>query len=113
MVMIYPMEPNADILFKALSDLTRRAIFERLVREGEQNVRSLTDSANVSQPMVSKHLAILKQAGLVRDRADGRSVCYSAVPQNLTPLVDWMTHYGAFWNDRLDALESLLNRMDQ
>lgn len=61
------MKVTADVLFKALGDPTRRAIFERLVRDGEQNVRSLTDFANVSQPMVSKHLAILKLAGLVRD----------------------------------------------
>lgn len=107
------MKVTADVLFKALGDPTRRAIFERLVRDGEQNVRSLTDFANVSQPMVSKHLAVLKLAGLVRDRPDGRSVCYSADPKSLTPLVDWMAHYGAFWNDRFDRLETLLKRMDQ
>ena len=59
--------PNAnDILFRTLADPTRRAIFERLCREGETTVGALTARAGVSQPAVSKHLGVLKQAGLVR-----------------------------------------------
>ena len=102
-----------DTLFTALADPTRRAIFERLARHGEHTVRALTDRAGVSQPAVSKHLGVLKQAGLVQDRRDGRRTHYSARPQGLAPLVDWMGLYGAFWRDRFDRLESLLNRMDQ
>jgi DNA-binding transcriptional ArsR family regulator len=101
-----------DELLKTLADPTRRAIFERLVREGEQTVRALTDRAGVSQPAVSKHLAVLKLAGLVRDRPQGRSVHYSAEPKGLAPLLDWMRVYGAFWRDRFDRLETLLERMD-
>ncbi|WP_341317956.1 metalloregulator ArsR/SmtB family transcription factor [Paraburkholderia sp. IMGN_8] len=107
------MQTDPDNLFKALADPTRRAIFERLARDGEQSVRALTDVAGVSQPMVSKHLGILKLAGLVRDRPQGRSVYYSADPQSLAPLIDWMSLYAAFWRDRFDRLETLLNRMDQ
>ncbi|TMG81718.1 MAG: helix-turn-helix transcriptional regulator [Betaproteobacteria bacterium] len=107
------MHARPDDLFRTLSDPTRRAIFERLVRDGEQNVRALTDRAGVSQPAVSKHLAVLKLAGLVRERPEGRSVHYSAEPQGLTPLIDWMSLYGAFWRDHFDRLENLLNRMDQ
>jgi len=99
-------------LFKTLADPTRRAIFERLVRDGEQTVRALTDRAGVSQPAVSKHLGVLKLAGLVRDRPEGRSVHYRAEPQGLAPLIDWMSVYGAFWRDRVDRLDTLLNRMD-
>jgi DNA-binding transcriptional ArsR family regulator len=87
--------------------------FERLVRDGEQTVRVLTGHSGVSQPAVSKHLAVLKLAGLVRDRHEGRQTHYSAEPQGLTPLIDWMSLYGAFWRDRFDRLETLLNRMDQ
>ena len=101
-----------DDLFRALADPTRRAIYERLVRDGEQTVRALTDFAGVSQPAVSKHLALLKVAGLVRDRPTGRLVHYSADPQGLAPLVDWMSQYGAFWQNRFDRLEELLERMD-
>ena len=106
-----PAAPNA--LFKTLADPTRRAIFERLSRDGEQTVRVLTGHSGVSQPAVSKHLAMLKLAGLVNDRRAGRETHYSAKPQGLTPLIDWMNLYGAFWRDRFDDLEALLKRMDQ
>ncbi|HEV2109833.1 MAG TPA: metalloregulator ArsR/SmtB family transcription factor [Gammaproteobacteria bacterium] len=101
------------VLFKALGDPTRRAIFEQLSRDGELNVRVLTDHAGVSQPAVSKHLGVLKHAGLVRHRREGRETYYTAQPKALGPLVDWMGHYGAFWEERFDRLENLLKRMDQ
>jgi DNA-binding transcriptional ArsR family regulator len=107
------MQAVADNVFKALADPTRRALFERLAREGEQTVHALTDHAGVSQPAVSKHLGILKHAKLVRYRREGRETHYSAQPQALTPLADWMNIYGAFWRDRFDRLEDLLKRMDQ
>ena len=82
--------PNAhDMLFRTLADPTRRAIFERLCREGEQTVGALTAQAGVSQPAVSKHLGLLKQAGLVRDRHEGRQTHYSAQLGALAPLIDW------------------------
>lgn len=102
-----------DTLFKTLADPTRRALFERLCREGEQTVGALTAQAGVSQPVVSRHLGVLKQAGLVRDRRAGRQTHYSAQLGALGPLVDWTTEMGAFWENRLDHLEDLLQRMDQ
>jgi DNA-binding transcriptional ArsR family regulator len=111
--MIPRVQAVMDDLFKTLADPTRRAIFERLIRDGEQTVRALTDRAGVSQPAVSKHLGVLKLAGLVHDRPEGRCVHYSASPQGLAPLIDWMNFYGAFWRDRFDRLETLLNGMDQ
>jgi DNA-binding transcriptional ArsR family regulator len=107
------MEATTDALFKALGDPTRRAIFQRLSREGEQTVHALTDFAGVSQPAVSKHLGALKLAGLVRDRRQGRETHYSAEPKGLVPLVEWMDFYAAFWRDRFERLEDLLKRMDQ
>ena len=107
------MPNTADNVFKALADPTRRAIFERLTRDGDQTVRALTEGAGVSQPMVSKHLSTLKRAKLVRNRRQGRETHYSAKPQALAPLLDWMSLYAGFWHARLDSLESLLNRMDQ
>ena len=107
------MRGAADALFKTLADPTRRAIFEGLIRDGEQTVRVLTDRAGISQPAVSKHLGVLKLARLVRDRRDGRQTHYSADPQGLKPLIDWMGLYGAFRRDRFDRLDDLLDRMDQ
>ena len=107
------MQTVPDDLFRALADPTRRAIYERLVHDGELTVRVLTSHAGVSQPAVSKHLGVLKLAGLVRDRPEGRQTHYSANPAALKPLFDWMGVYGAFWRDRFDALENLLARMDQ
>ncbi len=102
-----------DVLFKTLSDPTRRAIFERLCRDGEQTVGALTARSGVSQPAVSKHLGILKQAKLVRDRQDGRQIHYSAQLGALAPLIDWTSRMTGFWQSRFDQLEDLLKRMDQ
>jgi DNA-binding transcriptional ArsR family regulator len=102
-----------DLLFRTLADPTRRALFERLCRDGEQTVGALTAQAGVSQPAVSKHLAVLKQAGLVRDRHQGRQTHYSAQLSALAPLIDWTNQLAGFWEGRFDALEDLLRRMDQ
>ena len=103
----------SDALFKALADPTRRALFERLCREGELTVGGLTGGAGVSQPVVSRHLGVLKQAGLVRDRHAGRQTHYTADLSALAPLRDWTAQMAGFWDRRLDALDSLLTRMDQ
>lgn len=102
-----------DLLFRTLGDPTRRAIFERLCRQGEQTVGAITVGAGVSQPAVSKHLGVLLQAGLVSGRRQGRETLYTAKPSALAPLVDWTQQMAGFWNARLDDLEDLLRRMDQ
>jgi len=107
------MPTTHDALFRTLADPTRRALFERLCREGEQTVGSLTAQSGVSQPAVSKHLGVLKRAGLVRDRPEGRQTHYSAQLDALTPLVDWTSEMKGFWQARFDQLEDLLKRMDQ
>lgn len=107
------MPHNHDTLFKTLADPTRRAIFERLCRDGEQTVGALTAQARISQPAVSKHLGVLKHAGLVRDRHEGRQTHYSAQLGALAPLIDWTSQMAAFWQRKFDDLEDLLKRMDQ
>ena len=108
-----PSEVAPETLFKILGDPTRRAIFERLAREGELTVHALTAPSGVSQPAVSKHLAMLKAGGLVMDRRQGRETHYRANPRALAPLVGWIGQMSAFWEERFDALEDLLKRMDQ
>ncbi|MGH8173418.1 MAG: ArsR/SmtB family transcription factor, partial [Rhodanobacteraceae bacterium] len=109
----FAMPNTQDILFRTLADPTRRVLFERLCREGEQTVGALTSRAGISQPAVSKHLGVLKKAGLVRDRHAGRQTHYSAQLGALAPLMDWTREMAGFWQSRFDQLEDLLKRMDQ
>src|SRR5580700_3863259 len=107
------MQTITDEIFKALADPTRRALFERLARDGEQTVHALTDRSGVSQPAVSKHLGVLRRAKLVRDRREGRQTHYTAQLNALAPLIDWTSRMTGFWQGRFDQLEDLLKRMDQ
>ncbi|HEY0061492.1 MAG TPA: metalloregulator ArsR/SmtB family transcription factor [Telluria sp.] len=107
------MQPSRDLLFRALADPTRRFLFEQLCSGGEQTVGTLTAHTEVSQPAVSKHLAVLKEAGLVVDRHAGRQTHYSARRDALAPLADWTTQMTRFWESRFDDLDDLLKRMDQ
>ena len=107
------MDAASDMIFRTLADPTRRGLFERLCREGEQTVGALTAQAGVSQPAVSKHLGVLKEAGLVRDRHAGRQTHYSAQLGALAPLIDWTSRMAGYWENRFDDLEDLLKRMDQ
>ena len=101
-----------DRIFHALADPSRRAIFESLTR-GEAAVKDLTERFDISQPAVSQHLSTLKDAGLVNGRRDGRHVYYRVEPRGIVPLINWITHYRAFWTERVDRLERLLEKMDR
>jgi DNA-binding transcriptional ArsR family regulator len=102
-----------ETLFATLADPTRRAIFERLCRDGLTTVGALTEGAGVSQPVVSRHLSVLRQAGLVTGHPEGRQTRYAADPSKLAPLADWTRSMTDFWEARMDALSGLLDRMDQ
>jgi DNA-binding transcriptional ArsR family regulator len=103
-----------DRIFKALADPSRRAIFESLARgSGEAAVKDLTARFDISQPAISQHLAALKEAGLVSYRRQGRCAYYRVEPRGMKPLIDWIAHYRAFWTERVDRLEKLLERMDK
>src|SRR5687767_3306570 len=104
---------SINAVMRALSDPTRRAVFERVVGSDEITVVELTRGSGVTQGAISQHLKALKQAGLVAERPEGRNVFYRAEPKGLEPLVDWMDHYAAFWRDRFDNLKSLLKEIDQ
>lgn len=101
-----------NMIFQALADPSRLAIFESLTR-GEAAVKGLTARFDISQPAVSQHLAVLKEAGLVNGRRDGRCVYYRVVPRGMKPLIDWIAHYRAFWMEHVDRLERLLEEMDE
>ena len=99
-------------VMKTLSDPTRRAVFERIAREGEVAATGLVRGSRVSQPAVSQHLRALREAGLVTERRDGRQIHYRIAPQGLAPLLDWLGHYQAFWRERFDNLEKLLKETE-
>ena len=101
-----------DRVFYALADPSRRAIFKSLTK-GEMAVNELTAKFDISQPAVSQHLAALKEAGLVNARREGRNVYYRVQPRGMTPLINWITHHRAFWTERIDRLEQLLENMDE
>ena len=88
-------------------------MFERLCRQGELTVTELTEQTGISQPGVSKHLGVLKAAGLIRARHEGRQTHYSPKLDGLSPLMDWTSQMVGFWQSRFDRLEDLLQRMDQ
>jgi DNA-binding transcriptional ArsR family regulator len=97
---------------RALADPTRRAVFERIASGDEITVFELTRGSGVTQGAISQHLKLLKQAGLVAERPEGRNVFYRAEPAGLGPLVDWMSHYGVFWRERFANLRTLLKEID-
>ena len=99
-------------LFRALADPTRRAVFERLAAE-ELSVSDLTARFSVSQPAISQHLALLRDAGLVEERREGRRSFYRAKADGLAPLASWLDRYRAFWPARVERLKDVLTRMDQ
>jgi DNA-binding transcriptional ArsR family regulator len=97
-------------IFRALADPTRRAVFERLCK-AEMSVSELTSGFDVSQPAISQHLAVLKGAGLVAERREGRNVHYRSNPAALAPLADWVHHYRIFWPAKLEKLKRVLKEM--
>ena len=103
---------TVDAVMRTLADPTRRAVFERIVKSEEITVAELTRGSGVTQSAVSQHLRSLKRAGLIADRPEGRNVHYRADPKGLTPLVDWMSHYGVFWRERVANLRTLLKEID-
>jgi len=95
--------------FEAIAEPNRRRILD-LLRAGERPAGDVVGALAISQPGVSKHLRLLREAGLVRVRADGQRRLYSLDPASLAPLEVWLAPYRAFWRGRLDALEDHLDK---
>jgi DNA-binding transcriptional ArsR family regulator len=99
----------ALVALQALADPQRFAIFG-LLRDGERSVGDLVDHLHLTQPAVSKHLRILKEAGLVHARADAQRRLYRIRPEPLAELDDWLAAYRQLWATRLDRLEDHLDQ---
>ena len=103
---------NEAEIFKVLADPTRRAILERLSGD-ELTATDLREGFAISQPAMSQHIAVLRGAGLISERREGRYVNYRVEPQGMAPLHEWLARYRAFWPSRIDGLKDLLKEMDQ
>jgi DNA-binding transcriptional ArsR family regulator len=90
--------------YAALAEPHRRRILD-LLRTGEQPVAHLVTHLGLSQPGVSKHLKVLREAGLVVVRPEGKQRMYALQPEPLVEVVQWLEPYRMFWSSRLDALE--------
>ena len=98
--------------FAALAEPNRRALLEAMI-DGAQPVNQLVELVGVSQPVVSKHLRILRESGLVSVQRNGQQRLYSINPEPLRELDQWLQPYRQFWANRLDALETHLNNLPE
>lgn len=98
--------------FAALSDETRFAIVERLLRAGPSTAGELGDVAPISAPAISRHLKVLREAGVIRQRVDGTKRIYSADPAAIRAISEWTISHRAFWEGSLDRLEQVLKGME-
>jgi DNA-binding transcriptional ArsR family regulator len=98
-------------VFTAIACDTRRVLLDALFH-GEASVNELTERLDVSQPAVSQHLAVLKAAGLVAERAEGRFRYYRLRAKPLAEVARWAEQYRSMWEERLDVLGAVLDDMD-
>jgi DNA-binding transcriptional ArsR family regulator len=96
-------------IIEVIADPTRRHILDEL-RQGEQPVQALVERLGMSQPAVSKHLRVLREAGLVTVRADGQRRLYRVRAEALIELNNWLEPYRQLWRDSLDKLEKRLSQ---
>jgi len=96
-------------VFEALADPTRRRLLE-LLAGGERSAGELAEEFAISRPGVSRHLRVLREAGLVRARGDGQRRLYSVDVGPLAEVEDWLDRWRGFWAQRLDALDTELRR---
>jgi DNA-binding transcriptional ArsR family regulator len=103
---------HLSVTFAALSDPTRRAIIDKLSR-GPKPVHALNERIKLSQQAVSKHLAYLVRARIIKKRKVGRESVCELLPDAIKRISDWVQHYRSFWEESLDKLESVLEEMKE
>jgi DNA-binding transcriptional ArsR family regulator len=99
-----------SVAFDVVAEPTRRRILD-LLREGDRPVGELVNALGLSQPGVSKHLRVLRDAGLVRVRRQAQQRWYQLDAAPLAEIDEWLAPYRRFWSERLDALERHLDAM--
>jgi DNA-binding transcriptional ArsR family regulator len=94
-------------VFSAIGEPKRRALIEKLIVE-EMSVNELVNAMQWRQPMVSKHLAVLKDVGIVTERRLGRSRIYQVRPEKLRPIQEWIHQFEKYWGGTMDQLDVYL-----
>jgi DNA-binding transcriptional ArsR family regulator len=102
--------PTTYDLFSAVSEPKRRQLLEVLADQ-ELSVSKLVERLGWSQPAVSKHLGVLKQVGLVRERREGRHRYYRVNLQQLKPIHDWVTGFEQYWSESFERLDEVLDEI--
>ncbi|MCB1338460.1 MAG: winged helix-turn-helix transcriptional regulator [Maritimibacter sp.] len=98
--------------FAALGDPTRLAIVERLLARGALSAGELQNVADVSAPAISRHLKVLREAGILTREIDGQRRIYSVAPAQVRAIHDWTISHKAFWTGALDRLADALGERD-
>jgi DNA-binding transcriptional ArsR family regulator len=98
--------------FNAVAEPRRREILDALIR-GERSVNDLVEQLGVAQPVVSKHLRVLREVGLVRVRDEGRQRIYRLEPGPLREVFDWVKDYERLWTERFELLDAVLDELKQ
>ena len=99
--------------FATLGDPTRFAIVERLLAEGELSAGRLQDQAQISAPAISRHLKLLRNAGVIEQRIDAQRRLYSVRPETVKAIHAWTMNYKEFWSNSLDRLEASLLQQEK
>lgn len=94
--------------FTAIAEPRRRALIEALIGK-EMSVNEVVELTEWNQPMVSKHLSVLKQVGLVSERKEGRYRVYKVNADQLKPIQDWVAQFEQYWTKQFDHLDDYLN----
>ena len=104
--------PTTHDPFNAIAEPKRRQVLAVLGTE-EVSVNEIVERLGWNQPMVSKHLGVLKQVGLVSERRVGRQRLYKVNAERLKPIFDWVTLFEKIWNERFDRLDNVLLEMQK
>src|SRR5688572_14351730 len=104
--------PTTHDPFNAVAEPKRRQVLQTLGTD-ELSVNELVKKLGWTQPMVSKHLKVLKQVGLVSERRLGRQRMYRVNAEKLKPIFDWVSPFEQYWNDRFERLDKVLQEMQK
>lgn len=103
------MSPEAQATFRALADPTRRAILQTLTT-GERTIAEVAGDFDITRAAVKKHLTVLSDGGLITVTPRGRERVNRLNPQGFAPVFDWLGYFDQFWDGRLDALKSAIEK---